>query len=128
MYDEIAAAFPEIERYAPIFAWGDTIYQPFNRVTLGSELLAHEALHGLRQGLRPEDWWRLYIDDPLFRLDEEVAAHRAELHERNRHTPTRRGRRQNAGLVADRLRSRLYQWPPGLLSREKAKRLITERY
>lgn len=81
MFDEIDAAF-NIKGQAVIFAWGDKIYAPMQQGELPKALLLHEEVHGARQlatvgGI--EAWWRRYIAEPRFRLDEEIPAHRAEL-------------------------------------------------
>lgn len=76
MYAEIAAAF-DLSGRKPIFSWGDKIYNP-HRVVLDRALQVHESVHGERQGNSPEAWWRRYMDDPGFRLTEELLAHHAE--------------------------------------------------
>lgn len=81
MYDEMDAAFG-VKGKPVIFAWGDRIYMPGMAQGLSKALAAHEAVHGERQMAYPggvEAWWRRYIADPQFRLDEEIPAHRAEL-------------------------------------------------
>ncbi len=76
LYDEIAGAF-DLRCYKPIFSWGDRIFNP-HRVAVDTALIAHEGVHGGRQGESPEAWWRRYIADPQFRLTEELLAHTAE--------------------------------------------------
>src|SRR5258708_40289599 len=81
MFDEIDAAF-HVRGSPVIFAWGDKIYAPLQQGELPKALLAHEAVHGERQVAYPggiEAWWRRYIAEPRFRLDEEIPAHKAEL-------------------------------------------------
>jgi hypothetical protein len=81
MFDEIDAAF-NVRGRPIIFAWGDKIYAPLQQGELPKALLLHEAVHGERQLAYPggvEAWWRRYIAEPQFRLDEEVPAHKAEL-------------------------------------------------
>ena len=48
LFGEIDAAF-DVRGKAIIFAWGDTIFDP-NGGGVPPELLAHEAVHGERQG------------------------------------------------------------------------------
>lgn len=77
MFDKINEAFP-IAGKKVFFAWGDIIYNPAC-VEIAPELMAHERVHGERQvpwGV--ERWWREYITDPAFRLQEEIPAHQAE--------------------------------------------------
>ena len=78
-FAEINRAFKTHDREV-IYAFGDTIYNP-RRIKIPPYLIAHERVHLGRQlvfdGGAPE-WWRRYIDDPKFRLDEELPAHIAE--------------------------------------------------
>ena len=61
-----------------IYSFGDTIYSP-GGTKLHPALIAHEEAHGARQReMGVELWWRRYIDDPQFRLAEEVIGHQAE--------------------------------------------------
>lgn len=60
-----------------IFCYGDTIYNP-GRIKVPPQLLVHEAVHSRRQGADPAGWWERYIEDPQFRLEEEIPAHQAE--------------------------------------------------
>lgn len=60
------------------FAWGDRIYAPRCGL-IAPEIVAHEKAHAARQGTDVEGWWRKYIYDLVFRLDEEIIGHRAEL-------------------------------------------------
>lgn len=63
-----------------VFTYGDTLYNPSN-VPISQDLFAHEETHGHQQehndtvaGL----WWKRYIADPAFRLDQEVEAYGAQ--------------------------------------------------
>ena len=87
LYDEIAMAFSLRLDQDIIFSWGDRLYVPWRKATMSREdsivapeLIAHEAVHGERQGSGQEilNWWRRYIEDREFRLQEEIPAHRAE--------------------------------------------------
>lgn len=80
VYDRCVHAFGQevIVGKPIIWSWGDVIYNPTN-IDISRELLAHEAVHGVRQiahGL--EKWWDLYLQSRDFRYNEEVLAHRAE--------------------------------------------------
>lgn len=79
LYAEIDAAFG-VAGKPVIFSWGELIYNPTG-LKVSRELVAHEAIHGARQGTRDQEieaWWRRYIKDPAFRADEEIPAHHAE--------------------------------------------------
>ncbi len=82
IFDRILEVFPKAKEPGVIFAWGQTIFNP-SKVVIPAQLLAHEEVHGVRQlqllgGV--VDWWKQYLDDPKFRLAEEVQAHWAEYH------------------------------------------------
>lgn len=91
-----------------IFSWGDIIYNP-QRIHIPPELLAHEAVHGRRQGNDIEFWWRAYCAaDPRFRLAEEVLAHRAEYRAILDECDNRHARRTYLKRVAKRLANPIY--------------------
>lgn len=123
IYDEISSVFRIYDRRDVVFAWGDRIYNPYD-VHIPTEILAHEAVHGGRQGTREQDirdWWKRYMEEVHFRLAEEVHAHRAEYLWLMNHAP--RGRRRSAlKLVAGKLASPLYGQ---MLKPAEAKKLIT---
>ena len=67
------------ERFNPpiraVFAYGNVLYSPSND-KIPPDLLVHETVHSLQQGLEPDKWWDRYIKDPKFRLEEELRAYR----------------------------------------------------
>jgi hypothetical protein len=97
-----------------LFAFGDLIYNP-GRIKVPPQLIAHEQVHSARQGGNPFEWWARYIDDPQFRLAEEIPAHAAEY----RHLLARG--QDRIVHIAGRLSSPLYG---GLVDLQEAKRLI----
>ncbi len=76
-YKEIKAKFPNLEDSKPLFAWGDKIFNPFN-ATVTPDLEVHEAIHRAQQGEDIEGWWKKYLADPQFRLEQEVPAYAAQ--------------------------------------------------
>lgn len=120
LFDLISVRFNVAGR-AVFYAWGDTIYNP-GGVTIPPELMAHEAVHGRRQGSDVEGWWRRYIDDPKFRLAEEIPAH-VEEYRLICQTGGRHERRAGLVNVARRLSSPLYG---RLISLDEAKRVIRD--
>lgn len=114
LIEEIDAAF-KVRGKPVLFAWGDTIFNPLG-VSIPPELMAHEAVHGLRQALCPggaESWWRRYIAEPEFRLLEEIPAHVDEFvslcaQYRKNWRSERNMRRTYASHVARRLAAPLY--------------------
>lgn len=124
--------FAEID--AVIFAWGATIYNPAG-IKIDAPLRAHEAVHGERQREYggPAMWWRRYLAEPAFRLDEEIPAHQAEYRcfcstlralrvgEEPSVLPDRASRRITLHHIAARLASDLYG---RLIRYDDARRLI----
>lgn len=124
--EQISAKFGGgIFRLGAIYAYGDTIYNPMN-LKIPRSLMAHEAVHSIQQRRLggPERWWQNYIDDPLFRLAEEVLAHRAEYEALVfDHGDNRANRRRFMTQTARRLCAPIYQFDN--LSSEQARRLLT---
>lgn len=60
-----------------IFTYGDTIYSP-QQGTLSDHLIVHEEVHSEQQGDDPASWWKRYLIDDTFRLNQEVFAYRAQ--------------------------------------------------
>ena len=107
--EEIAAVLPEARKGAVFFSWGPgVVYNP-KRVELSPELIAHENVHGERQGaIGVGVWWERYLADPRFRFNEELLAHRAEYQVFCEHASDRNLRYRFASAVAKRLSSKLY--------------------
>jgi len=127
--DEIDAAF-HVRGKAVIYAYGDCVYAPGGR-GVSPSLQAHERIHCERQLVHPGGvigWWRAYIADPKFRLDEEILAHRAEFKwwkkQPNTDRPVdgfRSARLYHLTHIASRLASSLYG---NIIGAAEAKRLI----
>lgn len=115
------------ERFRPsrgtVFAYGDRIYAPDSDGTLPPDLIVHEETHFEQQRLvgGPEAWWRSYIDDPVFRLAQEVEAYRRQYASVADHPRARR--RELLAHICKALASSMYG---SLISKEQARRLITE--
>ena len=104
------------------YAYGGVIYAPHSDV-VQPETQAHEAVHLERQAADPDEWWRRYIADRSFRLDEEILAHRAELAFLVATESGRAARRRNLAVIAGRLASPLYG---RMISLAEAKRVLTD--
>ena len=75
--DEIRAALPEVSE-RNIFAYDGKIFNPGGG-KLGQELHAHEAVHFKQQAaIGVESWWAAFLNDEVFRLAQEIPAHKAE--------------------------------------------------
>lgn len=57
-----------------IFAYDNAIYNPSGRHVYDHEE-AHEATHFKQQGDDPDYWWDRYMQDPYFRIEQEVEAY-----------------------------------------------------
>lgn len=121
MYDEIAAAF-DVRGKPVLFAWGSYLYAPLS-ASVSVPLLKHEEAHGLRQRQFPsiEDWWRRYILDAEFRLEEEKIGHRAEYEALLSRTSGRAERRKMVSFVAGKLASPLYRYS---FTKDEARRFL----
>ena len=69
-------------RKTVVFTYGNIIYNP-GRGKITDDLKVHESTH-MRQQAKgpwygPELWWKEYLKNPAFRLDQEVEAYRNQL-------------------------------------------------
>jgi hypothetical protein len=120
-FKKIHAAFPLASRPGTIFTYGDTVYV-IGAHDISPCLKAHEATHIEQQKkLGPEVWWERYIEDPAFRFEQELPAHRAEY--RTFKAMERDRNRVSHALytIADRLAGPLYG---GLLTSQQARQKI----
>jgi len=109
----IRAVLPVSERN--IFAYGRVIYNPGGG-DLPAWLIAHEKVHfaqqkklnGVIRRNGAEVWWRRFLKDPEFRLQQEVEAHRAEYWEFKRQHKDRNVRVQFLNQIAGRLAKPMY--------------------
>ena len=57
-----------------IYAYGNVIYNPSGK-NITPDLIVHEETHCRQQGNDPDDWWDRYLDDGIFRIQQEVEAY-----------------------------------------------------
>lgn len=119
MYDELDAVFHVRGKKGVVFTFGDAIYVPDGH-PVAPALQAHEEVHCARQP-DPASWWRRYIDDPEFRLAEEIPAHRAEYRFICNEYRDRNLRAQLLHALANRLSGPLYG---SLIKASDARRMI----
>jgi len=122
-YDEIIKHFPAVaDMSGVIFTYGDTLYVPSGN-DIPDHLMKHEETHQRQQEELGKDvWWEYYFDNPNFRLMQEVEAYRNQYAHIKEHS-NRQSRRQLLQQLAKDLSRPMYG---NLVSREKAKKLITE--
>ena len=122
-YDEVVARFPFARNQGVIFTYGQTIYNPSD-ISISAALKCHESVHAQRQGEDEEgirEWWRRYLDEPMFRFEEELLAHRAEYRAFKGWEKNPRKVAQELESIAARLSGPLYG---NVLTLAKARRLI----
>lgn len=57
-----------------LFAYNGIIYSPDSDV-LYPDLIEHEKVHFTQQDGYPDEWWERYLQDPDFRLSQELEAY-----------------------------------------------------
>ena len=123
-FEEVLAVFPLAKNPGVIFTYGQTIYNP-SGTHISAQLKAHEAVHAQRQGTNEEEiraWWKRYLTEPMFRLEEELLAHRAEYRAFKGWTKDRNAVARELDTIAKRLSGPLYG---GLMSYAQARRMLT---
>lgn len=90
-----------------IFAYDNVIYNPSGS-KLGPELIAHEQVHFRQQGNDPAGWWVKFLDDPQFRLEQELEAHRVEYRTFCKHNRDRNRQILFLQFISRRLASPIY--------------------
>lgn len=120
-YQAIVAAFPAAARAGVVFTYGDTVYVN-GTPELPTQLKAHEAVHVQQQARigGPDPWWCRYLSQPIWRLEQELAAHRAE-YRTLRHLVSREQAAKGLHFIAERLASPLYG---GIISAREARKAI----
>jgi hypothetical protein len=118
-YHDILAVFPRAKSHTVIFTYGDTIYTPYN-IELPQPILAHEVVHSLQQDKSPDQWWKQYLTDKQFRLEQELEAHRAEYVAYSKYG--RKIRQAQLNIIAAKLASSLYN---NMIRKDLAKQLIS---
>lgn len=106
-----------------VYCWGPRIYNP-DGVAIPPEILAHEGVHYSRQTKEEgaiRRWWERYLEDPAFRLAEELPAHRAEYKALLNRDRNPRHRSQYLQHVAAKLAAPLYG---GIITPREAARQI----
>lgn len=79
-YDEIAEAFDLSSIKGIVFTYGEDLYVPEGKsVILDKPLIRHEMTHTMQQqAMGIEAWWKRYLVDPKFRLEQELEAYRVQ--------------------------------------------------
>lgn len=90
-----------------VFTYGDTVYNP-SGLPLPPDLEAHEQTHVDQQAtMGPEAWWDQYLEDPDFRLGQELEATKVQ-YQYICKTENRQGRQEGLHFLAKMLSSAVY--------------------
>ncbi len=117
--DEIKKKFGELPTTA-IFTYGDTIYNPHGWF-LDSYIITHEETHEKQQGTDPEGWWKKYLEDDKFRLEQEVEAYKNQYNHFARNKKNEIKQNKFLDIISGHLSSKMYG---EIVSKEDAKKLI----
>lgn len=104
---EIIAVFPQTRVRKAVFAYGDTIYNPA-ALTIPPHLVRHEKEHQRQQNGDPAAWWKRYLADVEFRLQQETEAYGAQYAFICRQTKSQKDRFRAAHSLAEQLGGDLY--------------------
>lgn len=127
-FEMILEAFPHCREAKAIFAYGETIYNPFNRkIELHS--IEHEKIHFAQQSIehgatlddKCKAWWYKYVHDIAFRFEQEVEAYRYQYAFTRKHVSDRETLSWFLGKLSENLSSTLYG---SMCTRSEARRLI----
>lgn len=103
-----------------VYTYGDTVYIP-NGEALTDDLEVHESVHIAQQAdIGAEEWWNRFLDDPEFRLSQELEAYRAQWRfiEENKN---RKMKRMMFRSIIDSLTSSIYG---NMITKKEAERLL----
>lgn len=102
------------------FAYGDTIYNP-SAVELLEHIIQHEEVHSKQQQkIGAEEWWKKYLINDVFRLEQEIPAYQKQ-YKVIKSVYNRAYRRQMLDKLAHDLSGKMYG---NLCTFERAKELI----
>lgn len=107
----------------PVFTYGNTIHNP-HRVFIDDTLKAHEFTHIRQQAGNPRKWWRRFLKDKKFRLDQEVEAYREQYKVGMQINRDRNARVRFLMYLARELSGQMYG---NIISTQEAARLIENR-
>lgn len=75
-FEKIKKAFNVEKNVA--FCYGNKIYNPYE-AKISDHVIIHESVHSEQQKDDPEGWWNKYIENPTFRITQEIEAYGAQL-------------------------------------------------
>jgi hypothetical protein len=103
-----------------VFTYGDKLYNPMGN-PIPQDLMVHEETHEQQQKVcGVEQWWTLYLDNPNFRLTQEVEAYRNQ-YQFLKTVLNRKARLGTLNILSEHLASPLYG---NIVNKKEAKELI----
>lgn len=104
-----------------IICYGNTIHC---NVDISADKIVHETVHVKQQEkIGKDEWWRMYLDIPSFRLEQEVEAYRAEYQFIKRNIKNREAVFHFLARMAKHLSSENYG---GIITTDEAIKLICQ--
>lgn len=104
-----------------ILTYGNTIY--FDGEMISEDLKAHESTHVRQQTeIGKDNWWRLYFEDPKFRLSQEIEAYRNQINYVRMF-----GNRDRVRFVEKKIYKDMAGMYGGMCTKEEAKELLNSK-
>lgn len=107
--EQIDAAFNVKTNAGVVYTYAPHVYVPAAR-GLPPEIMAHEAVHleQQKQAGGPQAWWDRYIADPVWRVEQELEAHKIEYLYYCHRKADRNARARYMHMLAQRLSLPMY--------------------
>lgn len=106
-YEELKRYFPlDLPDYIPLFPYGEILYNPHKK-EIPPDVMYHEKIHGKQQN-NPDLWWKRYMIDIQFRLDQETEAYAGQ-YQFIKKTMGSKAAKEGLEELSDNLSSPLYK-------------------
>ena len=109
VWDECRKSF-KIDEENIVFSFGNIIYNP-RCIDIPDHLMVHEEVHGVQQNHNDADaavWWKRYLEDPKFRIEQEVEAYAAQYRFICEKVKDKNARYRNLHMLAQDLSGPIY--------------------
>lgn len=90
-----------------VFCYGNVIHNPAGKA-LTPDLINHEMIHMQQQSNGAEAWWKLYLEDKLFRTSQEIPAFQVQFQTAKQHIKDRERLHRYLVQLAKNLSSDVY--------------------
>ena len=123
IWDACRKQFGDVVHQA-VFTYGEALFNP-GKADIPTHLMKHEETHTRQQlAMGADDWWKKYLADPEFRLDQEAEAYGNQYKYIYGNKKNGWARAEWLTKLAHDLSSELYG---RMISMEEAEKLILER-